>query len=137
MELAILPEVRYICTENISNRDDADIDKFHDSIISFIKKSASLCIPLTSNKNGRDPLPFWNKQCQNACNQNSASNKKYKFTKQLTDFIIFKKQRAFCQRINVIQLVPVFGSGENRVVCAKVGCSVRARTELPLGVQFG
>ena len=89
----------HLCTENISNIDDVDIDKFHDSIISCIKKSASLSIPLTSNKNGRDPLPFWNKQCQNVCNQKSASNKKYKSTKQLTDFIIFKKQKAFCQRI--------------------------------------
>ena len=72
----------HLCTENISNIDDVDIDKFHDSIISSIKKSASLSIPLTSNTNGRDPLPFWNKQCQNACNQKSALNKKYKSTKQ-------------------------------------------------------
>ena len=28
----------HLCTENISNIDDVDIDKFHDSIISFIKK---------------------------------------------------------------------------------------------------
>ena len=31
----------------------------------------------------------------------------------------------------------MFGSGENRVVCAEVGCSVRSRTEVPLGVRFG
>jgi len=80
--------------DNIKNIDSLNIDSLVKSFTDAITKTAELTIGKNMIKPKKPKVPWWNDDIKNAIKIKNKALNQFKKTKNLTDYIILKKQRA-------------------------------------------
>jgi len=93
---------RSLCGQELTveTTEDQNIDTFNDNVIEKIIGIAEVCVPQTKPGKGHriKPLPYWNDEIKSALLERNRARNKMNRSKNLDDYIEYKRLRAMAQR---------------------------------------